>query len=133
MIKAIFFDAGGVLFLNKNGVAAVNEKIVSFIKMNQGRYILGILSSTNLPLNDIVASYKLDDYFDIIQTSGESKLKKDIPEFFAKAVKKVGVHPKEAVMVDNDADFIDAAKNAGLQTIYYSTDIDLVVCISNLV
>jgi FMN phosphatase YigB (HAD superfamily) len=125
MIKAIFFDAGGVLFLNKDGVGVINDSIMKFIGDSGAQYIFGILSSTDLPLRQIASSYKVDDYFRIIQTSGESHLKKDSPEFFTSAVDKLQIQPSESIMVDNDDDFLEAAQNAGLLTIKYTKDTNL--------
>lgn len=125
MIKAICFDAGGVLFLNENGYAVVNKSIISFIEANKDKYILGVLSSTKLPLRDILSSYKLDKYFQYIQTAGEYGMTKDHSEFFSEAIRKLGIKSDEAILIDNDVDFLKAADAAGLRTISYQPDIDI--------
>ena len=132
MIKAVFFDAGGVLFLNNNGFAVVNEEVINFIKTSKDTYIFGVLSSTEFDLTDIVASYELGDVFKIVQTPGESGIQKDTPEFFAMAVETAKIRPDEAIMVDNDANFIKAAKTAGLFTIEYTPGTDLESAIKSL-
>lgn len=45
----------------------------------------------------------------------------------------MGLRPQEAIMVDNDADFIAAAKEAGLETIYYTVGLDLADVVKKLV
>lgn len=133
MIKAIFFDAGGVLILNNRGEAMINKAVIDFINTHKSEFIFGVLSSTSLPLQNILESYKIGSLFTIVQTSGESKEDKDDKKFFTKAVARVGIEPHEAIMVDNDADFVAAAQRAGLQTVLYAVDIDLENAVNKII
>lgn len=125
MIKAIFFDVGGVLFLNKNGRGVLNEAVVQFMRQSGDKYLYGLLSSTNLELQPTLDEFNLQSYFGLIQTSGAVGIEKDDPRFFNLAVEALDISSNQAVMVDNDQDFLRAAGSAGLRTIYYTPKTDL--------
>ncbi len=81
MIRAIFFDAGGVLFLNCGDRGVVNEDIVAFITSNSTKYIYGVLSSTDLPVENALDQFELTGYFKLVQTTGNIGIAKDNPDF----------------------------------------------------
>lgn len=131
MIKAIFFDVGGVLFLNDNGRGYLNESIVEFIK-NHGEFVYGILSSTDLDPTPTLQQFMLQSYFSLVQTTGKVGIAKDSPDFFIRAAKAIGLPPDEIIMVDNDEPFLEAAKLAGMHIIAYEKSLNLEIAVSSL-
>lgn len=131
MLKAVFVDAGGVLFVKTNDRGVVNNDVVEFITSHT-KYKYGLLSSTDLDLSTALTEYKLTQLFSIVQTTGEIGISKDDPRFFVKAVESLGILPSEAVMIDNDQSFIDTAKKAGLGTITYRPGMDIAAEINRL-
>lgn len=129
MIKAIFFDVGGVLFLNNNGHGYLNESIIAFMTHHKN-YLYGILSSTDIDLTPTIEQFHLEEYFSIVQTTGKVGIEKDSPDFFAYAANKIGLVPNQIIMVDNDTNFLEAAKKAGLHTILYDKTLDLELAVS---
>jgi putative hydrolase of the HAD superfamily len=57
------------------------------------------------------------DYFDQLCYSFELGVAKPDPEFFGEVVRRLGVAPEEAVMIDDLPENIEAARSAGLQGI----------------
>ena len=132
MIRAVLFDAGGVLFLNQDGEAVVNNSVIDFISKNKASYDFGILSSTTLPLQNTLEACGIASLFRLVETTGKSKIKKDTAQFFIAALRTINLQPHEAVMIDNDTDFIAAAQVAGLHTIQYSVNTDLDTAVKSI-
>lgn len=131
-VKAIFFDAGGVLFLNNNGRGFVNPAVFEFIKQNRQDYVFGLLSSTDMDMRPALIEFGMADFFDLVQTTGALGIGKDRPEFFRHAIEQVRIEPQEAVMIDNDRDFIAAARAAGLLTVLYTLEVNIAEAVESL-
>ena len=125
MIKAILLDAGGVLYLNNDGMGHVNMPLLEFIKMNQERYIFGIISTTDYNLNDILEKYGIDALFKIVLTSGETGLEKNEFHIYKKALLSINLEPEEVIFIDNEEQYLEAAAFLGIRTILYNGDFDL--------
>lgn len=110
--------------MNKKGEATVNEAIVDFMKAHE-KYVYGLLSSTDLSIEETLDFYQIGSYFSLIYTTGDLGMSKDSKKFYLRAAKEINIPANEIIMVDDDKDFIQAAGSAGLKTLLYSPHIDL--------
>lgn len=121
MIKAILLDAGGVLYLNKDGKGYINPPLLEFIQRNQGRYLFGVISTTAFDLKNILTQHNIRHLFNIVLTTGKENLDKANPEIYQLALKQLNILPEEAVFIDNDEEYAQAAEKAGIKSILYTT------------
>lgn len=119
MIKAILIDAGGVLYLNHEGIGFVNTPFVKFICDNQQHYSFGIISTTNYDLKTILEKDNIRNLFKFILTSGETGLDKAESLIYKKALLLLEIIPEEAIFIDNDEEYIKTANTVGIKTILY--------------
>jgi putative hydrolase of the HAD superfamily len=124
MIKAIFVDAGGVLFLNKNGVGYLNKPLLNFIETNQTRYTFVIISTTNYDLEETLEKSEVRNLFKAVLTSGATGMRKDEVGIYKTALSITKVNPEEVIFIDNEQSYLDAASLLGIKTILYN-DADL--------
>ncbi len=94
--------------------------LVDYIRSLRPKYRTALLSNamsdTRLALEQ---KWQITDAFDVIVVSSEEKLAKPDPRIFELVVERLGVQPGEAVFVDDFPENIQAAQNAGLQTIQF--------------
>lgn len=119
MIKFIFIDAGGVLYLNSAGNAVLNKSLLDLLKKYSGRCSYGVISTTEYDLKKILKDDGLQDMFTVVVTSGDTGFDKANSKIYQTALDLAEVQPSEAIMIDNDLDFLEAAKRAGLNGILY--------------
>ncbi|MBS3138264.1 HAD family phosphatase [Candidatus Woesearchaeota archaeon] len=84
----------------------------------QGTYT-GILSNTIAPHAKILRAYGLYDGFEPVILSCEVKARKPEKKIFEIAAKKAGVLLHECVHIDDDPEFVKAAKAGGMDAILY--------------
>jgi len=65
--------------------------------------------------------YCLDDLFDIIVTSFDEKVRKNNPEIYIKALKKLRVRPEECVFIDDKEKNTKTADMLGMKTIIFTS------------
>ncbi len=115
MIKVIFFDCYGVLY---NG--QLNDQLLEYILKLKKKYRIGLLSNLSREsLNKILIQPDQSKYFDYVVISGEVGALKPSQEIFKFACVKAGIAPEQAVLVDDSAANCAGAKKAGMQTILF--------------
>jgi len=66
-----------------------------------------------------LVALRIDQYFDVVVTSGDVKKQKDTKTPFKSALNKLGIKPEEALMVgDRIERDVNTAKKMGIQTCY---------------
>ena|SRR3989344_1807677 len=120
MIKAILFDAGGVLYLNKEGNGYANAPLVDFIKTHRDQFKFGVISDTKYDLKKLLKDDGIFDLFELVLTSGNTDLEKSNPKIYTEVAEQLGFSPQEILLIDNTKDFTDAAHEAGLKVILYT-------------
>ena len=120
IIKAIIFDAGGVLYLNDKGRGFLNKPLAEFIHDNQEHYRFGIISTTNYDLKTILEKDGIRDLFDVILTSGETGLNKTESLIYKQTLDLLETTPEETIFIDNDEEYIKTADDIGIRTILYT-------------
>jgi beta-phosphoglucomutase len=71
-------------------------------------------SSTNEELRAMFSKNHLEKYFDLIMTKEDVKHHKPHPELYLKIAKKLGVKPKDCIVVEDSIAGVEAAKRAGM-------------------
>lgn len=99
----------------------IDEHAESVLRKLHGKYRLGIVSNFAIPecVTKLLQRQRLTELFDVVIVSGAVNRRKPHPEIYQKALKKLGVKPKETVFVGDtvDAD-VQGAKAVGMKTIY---------------
>jgi len=104
-------------------VYSPKRKVFSLAKsLRKKGYKIGFLSNTEEP--SMCFFYQQGyDIFDALVFSCEEEVMKPQKVIYKRVVDMLGVKPKEAVFIDNNPEFVDGAKQAGLNAILFK-DID---------
>ena len=101
-------------------LVTVNEKTVDFIKKVKKSYPVYLLSNALSEfLREILDKNNLWELFDGVYISAELHLAKPDPEFFRECLKRIGITAEEAVMIDDNAKNLEAARGVGIDTILF--------------
>lgn len=99
----------------------VNWKLLDFIRTLHPQYKVGLLSNAwddlRLTLHN---RWNIDSLFDELIISAEVKLVKPDPRIFQLATERLGVHPSEAIFVDDIQENVEAARAQGLVAFLFS-------------
>jgi len=107
--------------------ATLNEKLLALILKLKDNFQIAILSNANsASLRDILRDSSIEQLFDEVIISSEIGMIKPSPEIFSHALKKIGVEPNEAIFIDDNQSFVEAANKLGLIGICF-TDFDSLV------
>jgi len=104
-------------------VYSPKRKVFSLAKqLRRKGYLIGLLSNTEEP--SMCFFYKQGyDIFDVLVFSCEEEILKPQKAIYKCVVDRLGVKPKETVFIDNNPEFVDGARQAGLNAILFK-DID---------
>jgi len=85
-------------------------------------YHIGLLSNTEEP--SMCYFYQQGyDIFDVLVFSCEEEIVKPQKAIYKRVVERLGVKPQETVFIDNNPEFVDGAKQVGLNAVLFK-DID---------
>jgi HAD superfamily hydrolase (TIGR01549 family) len=102
-------------------VEAATPYVLEELK-NQGKRIALITSSLSENVVPTLKKYELDHFFDVLVTNEDTDHHKPHPEPLEKALELLGGGKDQAIMIgDSDKD-IQAAKNAGVDSILFFPD-----------
>ncbi len=81
-------------------------------------YKTGFLSNTEIPAMDL---FKTKNYscFDMILFSCAEGLRKPDPQIFLRALEKIGSHPAQTVFIDDRLDYLEGAKQVGINAVHF--------------
>jgi len=95
------------------------EGALTALRRFRGRYILGIISNANTPLEVL----GLEDFFDHKLYAEEIGPAKPDPRIFEMAVERVPCRPEEFVFVGDSVEFdVMGAINAGVRSVWFNRD-----------
>lgn len=96
----------------------------SFLKeLRKNKFMLGLVTGTSRhELHQILPDY-LYNLFTVTITGNDVYYGKPHPEPYLKALKKLKIHPKEAVVIENAPFGIQSAKGAGLRCLAIETSL----------
>lgn len=129
MIKAFIFDLGGVLVNTPTSLGVEtyrkeikrNESVVNLAKQIKNKGIkIAILSNTIPEHVAILQDLKIFENFDELIFSYQVNLKKPDIKIFKLALERLGTTPDETVSIDDNSDYVKAAKSLGMHGIVFS-------------
>ena len=103
-----------------------SKKILSELKKRKIKLALLTNSTTFIALS-ILKHHKIRKYFDVILAMEDVKKRKPAPDMVLKACKKLGVKPKNAIIVGDTMNDMIAGKRAGCITVGYTIKGDYMV------
>jgi HAD superfamily hydrolase (TIGR01509 family) len=104
----------------------IDPDMVALIRRLRGRTRLGLLTNAMAPfVRGILADHQLEPLFDDILVSAECRMAKPDHAFFRAMLEKLDVTAADAVMVDDNADNIAAAREVGMQTVLFTSCAEL--------
>ncbi len=87
-------------------------------KLHKERYPMGLASSNNRKIVDLIVNrFKLDKYLKVIVSGEDVSQGKPHPEIFLKTAEKLGVEPSDCVVIEDAKNGVIAAKAAGMKCI----------------
>ncbi len=97
-----------------------NEDAISLVRSLRPRYKTALLS--NIGKGSLVKRFsdeELAGLFDVIVPSAEVGMMKPDPEIYTYTADKLGVQPQECVFIDDREGFVEAARQVGMQGIWF--------------
>lgn len=73
-------------------------------------------------VDEVFDRLKLDHFFDVVTTGEEVRFKKPDPDLFLLTADKLGVAPKNCLVIEDAASGIEAAKKAGMKVFAIARD-----------
>lgn len=96
----------------------LNPGAVEVVKRLADAFRLGLASSSNRPLIDVVLSETgLDELFDVTVSSEEVARGKPAPDVYLEAAARLGVSAKHAAAIEDSANGIRSARAAGMRVV----------------
>ncbi|MBA3678705.1 HAD-IA family hydrolase [Candidatus Saccharibacteria bacterium] len=118
MIKLIIWDFYGVLYFPAKD--ELNSELFEFIEDHNKQYGFGIISAINSDLSEWLQQRKVRRYFQFVKTTSELGLPKTDPGLYETVVAGFGLKPNQVLLIDDSAENLNAAREAGLQTLRYA-------------
>ncbi|MBP9821528.1 MAG: HAD hydrolase-like protein [Candidatus Pacebacteria bacterium] len=117
-MKTIFVDLGGTLFLNEDGQAVLNQSLFDILAKHKNNFRLVILSDTTYDVTVSLFDMGITSEFNpLVITKHLYNIDKYDPTTYLFACEKAGVDPEQSLLIDNESNFVLAAKKAGLKTV----------------
>lgn len=105
-----------------NYLGTLNGELASYFASLRPQYRTGIISNSFVGAREREqARYGFEDMTDVIIYSHEVGMSKPDPRIFALASERLGVRPEEMAFLDDVPLLVDAARQAGLQAVLFST------------
>jgi HAD superfamily hydrolase (TIGR01549 family) len=104
-----------------------NKELVDYIRTDiKPRYKVGLLSNIGRGwMQNFFDEYQLHDMFDEVVLSSEEGLTKPNPILFERTAERLGISPDECLMIDDKKENIEGAREAGMQTVLYVSNKEL--------
>lgn len=97
----------------------INKELLNWIDNNRKRFKIGAI--TNLTHSRLMVDQEMDIYphFDLSVLSCVEHLEKPDPKFYELALTRLGITATESVFIDDRAEFVSAAKEAGFKEVLF--------------
>jgi len=119
-VQAVIFDFFGVVRVEAQGGAVINQPLLEFIAQLKKSYKIALLSNTGSSrISDFLTPAQQGQYFDVIVTSQESGYLKPDAEAYLITARRLGVAPQECIMIDDISSHCQGARTAGMKAIQY--------------
>ena len=92
-------------------------ELLEFLKVNGYKVALATSAKRGRAMKHLKDS-RFENYFDVIITGEDIEKTKPNPEIFLKALERLNIEPKKAIVIEDSIAGIKAAKNAGIFAIH---------------
>jgi epoxide hydrolase-like predicted phosphatase len=112
-----------------------NTELMTFISTLRPHYKVGMLSNVRgrERLEELFDEGELDGLFDTVVASGDVGLIKPEPEVYELTAERLGVDPKDCVMIDDLEPFCEGAQAVGMRSILFTTTEQFMKDFANLI
>jgi epoxide hydrolase-like predicted phosphatase len=105
-----------------NYLGTLNTELATYFASLRPRYRTGIISNSFVGAREREQAYGFEGMTDMIIYSHETGMSKPDPRIYALATERLGVQPAETVFLDDVPQYVDAARQAGLQAVLFTTN-----------
>lgn len=103
-----------------------NQTLISILLKLREQYKIGMLSNIGKGgMESYFPSSEWDEYFSEVVLSSDVGITKPDPEIFRIMAKRLGYAEQECLMIDDRQDNCDGARSAGMESILYTTNHEL--------
>lgn len=103
-----------------------DEALVALVRRLRARYRTAVISNAPSSLRHALHEvYRIADAFDLIVCSAEEGILKPDPEIYARALSRLDCPPAAALLIDDRADNVAAARAFGMQALLVTPELDL--------
>jgi epoxide hydrolase-like predicted phosphatase len=114
-------------------LGTANTELIDYARQLRPRYRTGILSNSFVGAREREqAAYGFEDLVDEIVYSHEAGMSKPDPRIYALVCERLGVHPQEAVLLDDWDGSVTGAREAGLHAVQYEDNDQAITVIEQL-
>lgn len=103
------------------GHGEYNETLIPLVQILKKKYRIGLLSNASESLRSKLEDRHLSQLFDTITISSEVGVAKPHKEIYQRALETLHANPHEALFIDDNPSFADAAEELGMSAIQFST------------
>lgn len=97
----------------------INPEIPALLRSLAGSYRLAVLSNHPQGLQQWLADWQLDHFFELVICSGDVGMVKPDPAIFTLILERLEIAPKAAVFIDDCSEHVEAARRLRLRSILY--------------
>ncbi len=98
-----------------------NDPLLRYVRTLREQYKIALLSNIGADMMDgFFSKQEMSELFDVVVLSGSTGYAKPDPEIYILTCKRLGVNPRETIMIDDMQGNIDAAKQLGMKGIRYT-------------
>jgi HAD superfamily hydrolase (TIGR01509 family) len=99
-----------------------HEELFAYIRTTlKPKYKIGLLSNASYDIRTELFTPAQNQVFDASVLSYDVGMTKSDPAMYAMILQELGVQPHEAILVDDQVRYCEAAKSAGMQAIVYTS------------
>lgn len=99
----------------------IDRGLVEFLRSIKPKYKTGLISNAWSGLRNYIVREKLDNVFHHMVISAEVGVAKPDPKIYHIALEQLQVQPKEAVLVDDFIENIEACEKVGMKGIHFKS------------
>lgn len=107
-----------VFELSAGHVKSIKGAFALIKKLEEKGFLLAVASSSEMSfIKFVLKELKIKKFFKTVVSTTEVKKGKPAPDIFLRAAKKLGVNPKNCLVIEDGINGMEAAKNAGMKCI----------------
>jgi HAD superfamily hydrolase (TIGR01509 family) len=100
----------------------LNEPVLQLLAVMRRVLRIGLVTTaSSAAVTALVAHFRLADYFDVIVTGNDVSHHKPHPEAYLLAASKLGVMPRECLVLEDSRVGVESARSAGMRVIQVAT------------